>query len=65
MNHIQHLPTAEHIVTTTSYVASGTAVFLGLTVDEWGIAAAIIGIIGVAATFAFNAWFKMKYQRRS
>jgi len=52
------------IPTTLSYTASTTTVFLGLTVDEWGIAAAVIGILGVAATFAFNAWFKMKYGRK-
>lgn len=51
-------------VTALSYAASSTTVFLGLTVDQWGIAAAIIGIIGVGATFAFNAWFKMKYGKK-
>jgi hypothetical protein len=59
-------PTAqsiEHAATVASYGASGTAVFLGLTADEWGIAAAIFGILGVIATFAFNAWFKMKHHR--
>lgn len=35
--------------------------FMGLTVDEWGIAAAIVGMSGVVLTFAFNVWFKMKY----
>lgn len=61
------LKTMDHgipIPTTLSYTASTTTVFLGLTVDEWGIAAAVIGILGVAATFAFNAWFKMKYGRK-
>lgn len=57
------LHNVEQIATTISYGASGTTVFLGLTVDEWGIAAAFVGIIGVIATFCFNAWFKMKYQR--
>ena len=47
--------------TVVSYTASSATLFLGLTVDQWGIAAAIVGIIGVAATFTFNAWFKMKY----
>lgn len=54
----------DQLATTVSYTASGVAVFLGLTVDEWGIIAAIIGIIGVVATFLFNAWFKMKYLRK-
>lgn len=49
--------------TSVSYSASGVAVFLGLTVDEWGIMAAIVGILGVVSTFCFNAWFRMKYGR--
>ena len=52
----------EQAGTAMSYGASGTAVFMGLTVDEWGIVSFIVGIIGVIATFAFNVWFKMKYQ---
>jgi hypothetical protein len=53
--------TVEHVATNVSYSASGIAVFLGITVDEWGIIAALVGITGVVATFCFNAWFKMKY----
>jgi len=53
----------EQTTTAVAYTASSVTVFLGLTVDAWGIAAAIAGIIGVAATFVFNAWFKMKYGR--
>ena len=53
----------EHAATIASYGASGTTLFLGLTVDAWGIAAAIAGIVGVLATFTFNVWFKMKYDR--
>ena len=54
----------EQTVTTVSYAASSATVFLGLTVDQWGIAAAIVGILGVVATFAFNSWFKMKYGKK-
>ena len=53
----------ETIVTSTSYGTSTIAVFLGLTVDQWGIVAAIAGILGIVITGAFNAWFKMKYHR--
>ncbi|MCP4487724.1 MAG: hypothetical protein GY820_10470 [Gammaproteobacteria bacterium] len=53
----------ETLATTASYSASSAAVFFGLTVDEWGIAAAIVGMIGAVATFVFNAWFKLKYHR--
>lgn len=43
-----------------AYTASGATIFCGLTVSEWGV---LIGTgIGVA-TFIFNIWFKMKYQR--
>ena len=55
----------EQTGTAFSYGASSATVFLGLTVDEWGIAAAIVGICGVIATFAFNAWFKLKYGKKS
>lgn len=54
----------EQTGTAVSYAASSATVFLGLTVDEWGIVAAIVGIIGVVATFCFNAWFKMTYGKR-
>lgn len=53
----------EHLATNVSYAASSATVFLGLTVDAWGIAAALVGIVGVIATFTFNAWFKMKYSK--
>lgn len=53
----------ESAATTVSYGASGATMFLGLTVDEWGIAAAVVGIFGVICTFAFNAWFKIKYHK--
>lgn len=48
----------------TVYVASGATTFLGLTQDEWGIAAIVIGIVISVFTGAFNIWFKMRYQRR-
>jgi hypothetical protein len=51
-------------ISTVAYAASSGTVFLGLTVDQWGIAAAILGIVGVLATFGFNVWFKMKYGRK-
>jgi len=58
------METTTTTATAVSYIASTGTIFLGLTVDEWGIAAAIIGIIGVCATFSFNAWFKMKYGKK-
>lgn len=53
----------EHAATIASYGASGATLFLGLTVDAWGIVAAIVGIVGVIATFSFKVWFDMKYRR--
>lgn len=53
----------EQVATVVSYGVSGTAVFLGLNVDQWGIIAAVAGVFGIVATFSFNAWFKMKYHR--
>jgi hypothetical protein len=58
---IDHL---EQAATAASYSASGAAVFLGLTVDEWGIVGVLVGIVLGAATFAFNVWFKMKHIRK-
>ena len=49
--------------TAVAYAVSGTTVFLGLTEHEWGIVAAVVGTIGVIATFSFNVWFKMKYHK--
>lgn len=65
MKHLitKELQTVEHLATNVSYAASSATVFLGLTVDAWGIAAALVGIVGVIATFTFNAWFKMKYSK--
>jgi hypothetical protein len=57
------LDTMEQTITSVSYAAGTATAVLGLTVDEWGIVAAIVGIVSVIATFAFNAWFKMKYKR--
>ena len=40
--------------TAVAYAVSGTTVFLGLTEHEWGIVAAVVGIIGVIATLVQN-----------
>ena len=53
----------ERAGTSVAYAASGGTVFAGLTVDEWGIVGVIVGIALGVATFIFNVWFKMKYQR--
>lgn len=53
----------EQFATAASYGASGASVFMGLTVDEWGVIGVLIGIFLGVATFCFNVWFKMKYQR--
>jgi hypothetical protein len=57
------IESVEHAATIASYGVSGTTVFLGLTVDAWGIVAAIAGIVGVAATFSFKVWFDLKYRK--
>ncbi len=57
------LQTMDNIVIPLSYGVSGTTLFLGLNVDEWGIAAAIVGIFGVLATLGFTVWFKLKYSK--
>lgn len=50
----------ERVATKSVYAASGVSIVSGLTVNEWGV---IVGMILGVATFAFNIWFKMKYQR--
>lgn len=57
------LHTMEQIATTSSYGVSGATVYFGLTVDEWGVLGVIVGIALGVLTFAFNAWFKMRYLR--
>lgn len=49
--------------TGAAVITNGGFAIAGLTVDEWTIAAAIFGMVLGAATFGFNIWFKMKYQR--
>ena len=51
----------DEIATAASYSASGVAVFMGLTVDEWGVLGVVVGIVLGLVTFAFNIWFKLKY----
>ena len=55
--------TIEQVGTSVAYTASGGTVFLGLTVEEFGILGVIVGIVLGVSTFAFNVWFKFKYQR--
>lgn len=50
----------ERMATKSVYAASGVSIVSGLTVNEWGV---IVGMILGVGTFAFNVWFKMKYQR--
>lgn len=50
----------ERVATKSVYAASGVSIVSGLTVNEWGV---IVGMILGIGTFAFNVWFKMKYQR--
>lgn len=51
------------VASTSTYAASGAAVFLGLNASAWGIVGVVTATILGFATFTFNVWFKMKYQR--
>lgn len=53
----------EKFATKASYTASAGTMFMGFTAEEWGIIGVITGIVLGAATFSFNAWFRMKYMR--
>lgn len=51
-------PTAEKITTVSAYVASGGAMFFGLTANEFAaFAAALVAIL----TFFVNIWFKWQH----
>lgn len=51
----------ERVATKSVYAASGVTIVSGLTVNEWGV---IVGMALGVGTFAFNVWFKMRYQRK-
>ena len=44
-----------------TYGAAGGTVFLGMTVEEWGIAGVVIGILITLATFAVTVYFKRQH----
>jgi hypothetical protein len=58
---IKDLHKVDEMATSASYSASGVAVFMGLTVDEWGVLGVLVGIALGLITLGFNIWFKMKY----
>ena len=43
-----------------SYGAGGSAIFLGLNIEQWGIASIVIGIAFVFITYFTNLYFKIK-----
>lgn len=49
---------SDKITTTTTYVASGTAIFFGMTASEF---AALAGLVLGTLTFLLNAWFKYQH----
>ena len=49
---------ADKITTTTAYVASGSAVFFGLTANEF---AAYVGAAVAVLTYLTNAYFKLRH----
>lgn len=51
----------EKTATKISYGAGASSVFLGFTVEEWGVIGIVGGLIFSAATFGFNVWFKLRY----
>ena len=54
----------ERVSTTVAYVASGATVFLGLTVEEWGVVGIIVGIVLGFATFGVNWYYQHKRTNR-
>ena len=54
----------ERAATPIAYVASGATVFLGLTVEEWGVVGIIVGIVLGLATFGVNWYYQHKRTNR-
>ena len=52
------------ITTAASYSTSAGAVFLGLTVDEWGIVGVVVGIAVALLTYATNLYFRLRADKR-
>ena len=44
-----------------TYTVAGGTVFLGMTVEEWGIAGVVIGIVITLSTFAVTVYFKRQH----
>lgn len=51
-----------HVLPVATYGSAFTTVYLGLNIQQWGIAAAVTGIVVTLGMAAFNIWFKMKYR---
>ena len=47
-----------NLTSTASYAASGSTIYLGLTVETWGFVAILIGIFFTIATFAVHWWYR-------
>ena len=54
----------ERVATPIAYVASGATVFLGLTVEEWGVVGIIVGIVLGLATFGVNWYYQHKRTKK-
>lgn len=49
-----------HTVTPTAYVVAGGTVFLGFNIEQWGITAAVVGIVFTILTYGTNLYFKRR-----
>lgn len=47
----------DNFLSATSYSTSTVTILVGFTLNEW---AAVVGIIGVVATYATNLYFKIR-----
>lgn len=50
-------------LTGSAYTSSATTVFLGLNVDEWGIAAMAVGIVVTILTYLTGLYFRIKNRK--
>lgn len=56
--------TIQHVASGATVTGGVTTVFLGLNVDQWGIAAAVAALIFTIAGFCINWYYKHRMYKK-
>jgi len=48
-----------------SYASAGGVTFLGLTIESWGIAGVVVGIVITVLTYATTVWFRFRAEKKN